>query len=252
MDNANVTSSRGTIIKVPDTTPGVIYANGKHLEFKIEGVWKSPVAPAPNQTVDLAFSGDGCICAITVVDSQQLAKERLNLLGGAAQEHGKEAAKLAKQGVGAMAARMGKVAFGAAVLVWIVWFLFPAAGLSGGGGGPSQSYTFWSLLGTDFSSVLSLMGSGTSHGLFSMIGLIAILAPFAAPFIPTAWARYLNAAPLAYVLIAWIAIYLNQNKAFSDLAKIAGASPFSFSWGIFLLAIAAVVLAAGALRQPAV
>ena len=47
--------------------------------------------------------------AITVVDAQQVAKERLSQLGGAAQEHGKEAAKLAQQGIGAMAARMGKV-----------------------------------------------------------------------------------------------------------------------------------------------
>ena len=81
-----------------------------------------PSAPPPAYTPP---------AAITAVDSQQLAKERLNRLGGAAQEQGKEAAKLAQQGIGAMAARMGKVAFGAAVLLWIAWFLLPAASLSG-------------------------------------------------------------------------------------------------------------------------
>ena len=187
---------------------------------------------------------------ITVVDSQQLAKERLNQLGGAAQEHGKEAAKLAQQGIGAMAARMGTVAFGAAVLLWIAWFLLPAASLSGRAVA-SDSYTFWGLIGTNFTNML-LMERATSHGLFSIIGLVAIAAPFAAPFIQTAWARYLNAVPLAYVMVAWIAIYINENSAFGVIAKEEGVSPFSLGWGIFVVTIAAIVLAAGVLKKPTV
>ena len=187
--------------------------------------------------------------AVTVLDSQQLAKERLNQLGGAAQVHGKEAAKLARQGIGAMAARMGKVAFGAAVLLWIAWFFFPAASLSGRVVVP-QSYTFWGLIGTNFTNML-LMQRATSHGLFAIIGLVASAAPFAAPFIQTAWARYLNAAPLAYVLVAWVAIYLNEHSAFGVIAIEEGANPFALSWGIFVLTIAAIVLAAGALKKPA-
>jgi hypothetical protein len=37
----------------------------------------------------------------------QLAKERLNQLGGAAQEQGKQAADMARKGFGVLAARMG-------------------------------------------------------------------------------------------------------------------------------------------------
>ena len=170
--------------------------------------------------------------AITVVDSHQAAKERLNQLGGAAQQHGKGAAKLAQQGIGGMVARMGKVAFGAAVLLWIAWFLLPAASLSGRRV-LTQSYTFWGLIGTNFTNML-LMQRATSHGLFAIIGLIAIAAPFAAPFIRTAWARYLNAAPLAYVLVAWVAIYLNEHSAFGVIAIEEGANPFALSWGIFV------------------
>ncbi len=188
--------------------------------------------------------------AVTVVDSQQPTPERLNQLGSAAQEHGKEAAKLARQGIGALVARMGKVAFGAAVLLWIAWFLLPAASLSGRAVYP-QSYTFWGLIGINFTDML-LMQPAISHGLFAILGLIASAAPFAAPFIQTAWARYLNAAPLAYVLAAWIAIYINENSAFGVIAKEGGVSPFSLSWGIFVLTAAAIVLAAGALKKPAV
>lgn len=207
MSPANVTKLRGTIIKVPDATPGIVFANGQQQNFTLERVWKSAVAPAPNQTVEVEFDAVGAITAITVVDAQQLAKERFNQLGGIAQEHGKEAAKRAQEGVGALAGRMGKVAFGAALLLWVAWFFLPAAGLAGGMTA-SQSYTFWGLLGTDFNSLLGMVGAGGGHGLFAVIGLIAIVAPFAAPFIQTAWSHYLNAAPLAYILIAWIAIYI--------------------------------------------
>jgi hypothetical protein len=250
--NPDISSKlRGTIIKVPDSGPGLLFANGRQMSFSLEGIWKSPVAPAINMTVDLDLDGAGAIRAITVVDSQQIAKERLNQLGGVAQEQGKQAAKLAQQGIGALAARMGAVPLGAAVLLWLAWFFFPAAGVAGGLTAP-LSFSFWGLLGTDFNNPLTVMGGGSSHGLLAILGLIAIAAPFAAPFLRTAWSRYLNAAPLAFVLIGWMAIYLNESKVFGDVAKITGANPFSFSWGIFVLLIAALVLAAGALKRPAV
>jgi len=184
----------------------------------------------------------------TVVDSQQLAKD-LKQLGGVAEEQGKVAAKLAGQGIGAMAARMGMVAFGAEVLLWIAWFLLPAANISGRAV-RAESYTFWELIGTDFTNIL-LMQPSYSHGLFTIIGLIACAAPFAAPFIRTAWARYLNAAPLAFVLAAWIQIYFNEHAAFGVIAVEEEVNPFALNWGIYVLTAAALILAAGALRKPA-
>ena len=141
MNGANPSKSRGTIIKVPDATPGILFANGQQQYFTLERVWKSPTAPAVNQTVDVESDSAGVLTAITVVDSQQLNKERLNELSGVAQERGKEAAKLAQQGVGALAARMGAVALGATVLVWLAWFFFPSAAIAGGMVG-SESFTF--------------------------------------------------------------------------------------------------------------
>ncbi len=251
MNNANASKSRGTIIKVPDATPGIIFANGQQQFFTLERVWKSPVAPAANQTVDVEFDSAGVLTAMTVVDQQQLNKERLTQLGGAAQERGKEAAKLAKQGIGALAARMGAVALGAAVLLWVAWFLIPAASVAGGGT-ESVSFTFWNLLGTDFNNPESILNRGSDHGLFGFLGLIAIAAPFAAPFIRAAWSKYLNAAPLVYFVIGFLAIYVNENRAIGDLTKTGVPNPLSWAWlGIFVLVIAAAVLAAGALKKPA-
>lgn len=241
---------RGTVVKVPDANPGLLFANGQQKSFVMEGVWRSPQAPAPNMTVDVEVDGGGRITGITAVDPQQIARERMQQLSGVAQERGKEAAKLAQQGVGALAARMGKVALGATVLVWIAWFFLPAATF-GGGLTAAANLTFWNLLGIDFNSPLAVLGNASEHGFLAFLGLACIVAPFVAPFITAPWSKYLNAAPLGIVAVGFIAIYMEENKAFGELTKLGAPSPFSWSWGIFVLGVAALVLAGGALKKPA-
>lgn len=241
---------RSTIVKVPDASPGLLFLNGQQKQFTLEGVWKSPVAPAANMTVDVEVDGGGAITAITVVDSNQIVKERLNQFGGVAQEQGKEAAKLAKQGIGALAARMGAFALGAAVAVWIAWFFLPSASVDGGGPSP-MSLSFWNLLGVDFNNPQSMLAGSGEHGLFAFLGFLCIVAPFAAPFLHAPWAKYLNAAPLAFFIVGFITLYLNVNKTFGDMVKAGITSPFSWSWGLFVLGLASLALAAVAMKKPA-
>src|SRR5262245_48626488 len=105
MSILGTTISRGTIIKVPDASPGLVIVNGEQRWFGLDGVWRSPVAPAINMTVDVELNEAGSALGITVVDAQQLTEEKLAAIGGlggsAAQEQGKGAAEVAKQGVGA-------------------------------------------------------------------------------------------------------------------------------------------------------
>ncbi len=244
---------RTTIIKVPDASPGLVFINGQQKSFTLGGVWKSPVAPAANMTVDVDLDGGGNITGVTVVDQKQANKERMEQLSGVAQQKGKEAAKLAQEGVGALAARMGKVQLGAAVLFVIGFFFFPAASLMAGFGA-AKSLSLWDLSGIDFSSLAGLAaleGAGGGHGIFAILGLIAIAAPFAVPFIKTPWIHYLNAAPLAYLLLSFITTYYQTNKAFGDLTKMGAPNPFSWSWGLYLLGVVGLVLAAHALKPPA-
>lgn len=239
---------RGKIIKVPDATPGLVVVNGQQKPFTLEGVWKSPVAPAANMTVDVDLDASGSVTAVTVVDAQQLAREQMKQLSGVAQERGKEAAEMARQGIGALAARMGAVALGSAVLVWVAWFLFPAASIDAGGG--RMSYSFWKLIGLDFNNLESL-ATGGNHGFFSLIGLIAIAVPFAVPFVRAAWSKYLNAAPLAYVVLGLIIMFSKEHSAFKMIVENAGMNPFSWSGMIIVLLAAAAVLAYEAVKKPA-
>lgn len=240
---------RGTIVKVPDAGPGLLMIGGQQKPFTLEGIWRSPVAPAVNMTVDVDLDASGSVAAVTVVDAQQRAKEQMRQLGGVAQERGKEAADIAKQGIGALAARMGAVALGSAVLVWVAWFFFPVASIDTGGG--RISYSFWNLIGVDFKNLESV-ATGGSHGFFSLIGLIAIALPFAAPFVQATWSRYLNAAPLAYIVLGLIIMFGKEHSAFKEIAQNAGMNPFSWhAMGLIVLLVVAAALAYQGVQKPA-
>ena len=148
MGGEGVSKIRGTVLKVPDTSPGLVSVNGQQKPFNLAGVWRSPVAPAVNMVVEVESDASGAIIGLSAVDAQQLAKERLDQFSGVAQERGKQAAEIAKQGVDALAARMGKVALGATVLLWIAWFLLPAYNVNMII--DSKSFTYWEFLGIDF------------------------------------------------------------------------------------------------------
>lgn len=236
---------RGAVIKVPDAAPGILAVGGRQQPFSLEGVWKSAVAPAPNQTVEVELDNAGTLMSITVLDPQQLAKERLTELGGIAQERGKEVAAHLQLLLGALAARMGIVTLAAAVLVWIAWYLFPSAGISVGGE-DIPSFSFATLLGTNLADQGAWLNPGHSRALLRYLGLIAIAAPFAAPFIRTPWSRYLNVAPLAAVLIGWMVIHENE---LSGPGQLGADNPFAFRWGFYLLLVASLALAASALKK---
>jgi hypothetical protein len=67
---------RGTVIKVPDATPGLLVSGGRQFPFQIAGIWRSPAAPAANQTLDIELDERGALLALTVVDGQQGSARR--------------------------------------------------------------------------------------------------------------------------------------------------------------------------------
>jgi hypothetical protein len=262
---------RGTIIKVPSNTPGLLVVDGAQKSFVLEGVWRAAVAPSLNQVVDVEVDSAGTVVSVTAVDPQQIAKERLNQLGGAAQEQGKQAADLARKGIGALAARMGKVSLGAAVALWIAWFFLPALKFSMFMG--ATSFTFWDVLGAN----VGQRGLGVeSHGLFALLGVAAIAAPFAAPFLRHPRARFLYAAPAAYFVLACLKIRWSIGSAANTAGQMGAATglmtpelqkyiddmtktavkammdAISVGFGTYVILAASIVLAVQAFKAPAV
>jgi len=244
---------RGTIIKTPDSSPGLLVVEGQQKTFTLEGAWKSPVAPMVNMAVDIELDGAGFITGLTAVDSQQAAREKLKQIGGAAQEHGTVAVERARQGIGALAARMGKVALAVTVILWIAWFFTPALTIGEGLSNASKSFTFWDLVGLDPNT--NIVTTPASHGLFGLLGLLAIAAPFGSPFMRNPKARYLYAMPLGYLVIAVFVILSDFNTFFghiySSLADAMKVLSFSFGYGTYVLVITSLFLAARVLKRPA-
>lgn len=247
MTTAIASTARGTIVKVPDITPGLLFVKGEQAPFTLEGRWRSPVAPAANMPVDVDFDHNGAIVGIAVVDREQLARERLDQLGGLAQQHGKRAAGMARKGLGALAGRMGAAPFAATIVLWTAWFLLPAVSIESFV--TNESLTFWQLLARDLRDPLNLPGG---HGLWAFIGLLAIAAPAAAPFAQHPHARYLNAAPLVYLLLAALKLRWDISRVFDDpeISK-AFLDAISFGIGAWVLGLAALFLAAHAFRTRA-
>lgn len=242
---------RTTIIKVPDATPGLLFINGQQRGFTLERLWQSPVAPTANMPVDVELDSTGAIVSITAVDGSAAKKEQMDHLKAQAAEQGKAAADAAKKGVLSLAEKMGWMALGAGVLFWIDWFALPSAGVVSPIG-PSTTFTFWGLLGIDFGNPMTAMAGGSDHGLFSIIALAMIAAPFVVPFIKQIpYSKYLNAAPLAAIIIGGIWLYTNVNKAFGELKQLGADNPFSLSWGFYLLVVLGLVLALPALKKDA-
>jgi hypothetical protein len=238
--------SRGTIIKVPDATPGLLMVDGQQLTFVLEGRWKSPMAPAANMVVEVDLNDAGVISSITAVDSQQLAREKLDQLSGLAQQHGKEAAAIAKQGVGALALRMGTPTLVAAVAVWVAWFFMSAFSVEFFL--VSRSFTFWQILGISEATLSNPAAS--DHGFFALIGLVAIAAPFAVPFVGHPRAKLLNAAPLAYIVAAIVGLLWRINSASgsaggnSDFARGMAREVASAAWEALSIGLGTYVLIA--------
>jgi hypothetical protein len=243
---------RANILRAPGDSPGLLFVNGQQWPFTLENVWKSPVAPSVNMAVNVDFDGQGNIVGITAADTQPAARETVNQIGGSAQQQGKQAAEMARQGVGTLASRMGKVALGAAVILWIAWFFMPAIILSVSGlsfigqEGQSRSITFWDALALDPSNN---MNPG-SHGVLSMVVIVGIVAPIAASFLRQRWARFLYAAPLACVVLAWFTIQngldqvnaaMRQQAAGGIALAVGQMSP---AYGTFVIGLASLVLAA--------
>ena len=271
---------RANILRTPGDRPGLLFVNGQQWPFTLENVWKSPVAPSVNMAVNVDFDGQGNIIGITAADAQTAGLETINQIGDAAQQQGKQAAEIARQGVGTLASRMGKVALGAAVLLWIAWFFMPV--LSVKQLAVARPITIWDLLALDLSNeMLPLQLVPGSHGLLSIIGLLAIAAPFAAAFIRRPRAKFLYAMPLAFVVLMVVATAWNTSQAIDqagDMAKrnvtVVQGNPrwnlqqqqamqgvtdrleqalmddVSVDYGAFVIAIASILLAIQTLKRP--
>lgn len=198
---------RGTIVQVPgENQPGLIVADGgKQIPFHLAGVWQSTVAPATNQSVEIALDPEGMAIRIAVVDVQTLAKEKFDkaqalvrekfrqLPGGQA---GNQSGAPA-DAVRTYAARMGKYAMICCAALIAAWFGLSVASVTGDMFGSRKGLSVSDLLG-----LASGMRPSGHLGFFGFLGLVAVLLPWAAPLVRSRVAGLFFCAPLAMLIVA--------------------------------------------------
>ena len=131
-----------------------------------------------------------------------------------AQQQGKEAAEIAKQGVGALATRMGTATLVATVVLWVAWFFLPAVKVEFFL--LNRSFTFWEFLALDMANPQSPTGS---RGLLGLLGMLCLVAPVARPFVRHARARYLIAAPLAFITLSTLLVFWRLSRGAGDIGE---------------------------------
>jgi hypothetical protein len=245
---------RATLIKLPDATPGLLIVAGMQKTFWLEGTWQAAAAPVVGMTLEVELTAEGEVARIFALDVQQVALEQ-----------GKQFANLAQHGLGIVTARMGKLALSATLALWLGWFFLPAFDLG------FASLTLWNVLGVDTSSAFTLMRGTSGHGVLSLVGLLALAAPAAVPFLKSARASWLYAAPLAFLLLLLAKVGLGiyqANHAAAEMQQQLGGGLneaaqamqsaaqevmlksllSALGWGLLVVVLASVALFVQALR----
>lgn len=203
-----VKERRGKITKVPDQTPGVIFSDGEQLFFDIPSVWMSQDAPQIGMIVAFLVGEHGSVISAHPVDAQTIAKEKMQDVKEKLIAHGGTSKNLALEMLSDLNKKMGTPRLLASLFYGIAFFFMPFFSIE------IRSFTPWNTLGAI--SLLSSGGTSDGHGLIGFLGIIALLAPFASPFIKQWWATFLNLAPVLYIVIFCLSLWLEIHEAISS------------------------------------
>jgi len=168
---------RGKILRDTSLGDGLLAIEGRQYPFRLDGRWKSDVAPKTDMVVEVAFSGADEVASITAVTDTQLAREQAELALSAVKEKG----ALLASGV---VARFGVELLAAMALLLLGWFVLNTISIQ-----LSSSYgigiSFWQTLAVinSPSGVMNAFGAGGGNGggIYSALALLALAGPLA-PF----------------------------------------------------------------------
>ena len=196
-------TKRGRVLRDTNIGPGVITVEGKQYSFLLEGMWRSEVPPRPGMTVDVNFDAEGAPAEVYAVSENQVVKEQAQKEFHGTVRHGATIGEFARgpAETSQYVARRGRFSpFTLAVelILLVAFFVLPNLRL---GAFVSRSLSGWEAVGPDPQTQMT-----TAHGVLSLLAILCLLAPIAAPFLKQAWARWLYAAPLSFVVLACIAI----------------------------------------------
>jgi hypothetical protein len=181
-------TKRGRILRDTNIGPGLLTVDGTQYTFLLEGMWKSEVPPRAGMSVDVLFDQTGTPEGVYAVSETQIAKEQAQKTFSGILQQGESVR-------GGLRSRFGIGTIVAEVLMLICFFFLP--NLEMGNAYTSRRVNGWDAIGLDPNTMMT-----NDHGLLSLLAVLCLLAPFGVPFLRQRWSRWLNAAPLAFVVLA--------------------------------------------------
>lgn len=203
---------RGRILRDTNAGPGIVTSDGKQFSFTLEGMWMSDIPPRPGMSVDLTFNDEGVPVALRAVPENQVAKEQAQqALAGARTQGTALASKLQ--------ARFGAPLLIAVAVLVVGWFFVDSLSLQGA----RMQFTFWQLLGFagDGQALYSLLDKNTttSSGMYGVLALIALAAPFAHFFWKDRRAALGGCLPLLVMILVAFEVRSSFRSAFERGAQ---------------------------------
>jgi hypothetical protein len=189
---------RGRIIKLPDSTPGIIFA-GRQRQFVVDSRWQAPLAPAQNMLVEISLDAVDGVAAIYAVADSQLAEEQVKQAAAFASAKSQEFTQLLKS-------RAGTATIAATAALFISWFFFDFLTVTLPFAGKFHA-SFWkyiALLNTAMDASDNPIGVLTgrpelSSGVYGVLLVLALLSPL----LPVVWkdkrAQLGGAGPLVFL-----------------------------------------------------
>ncbi len=208
-------TARGRVLRDTAGGDGLLSIEGTQYPFRLEGMWRSDLAPKANMPVDVEFDDGGAIAAIRAVDSAAAAREQAAKVAAQAGVAAKQAGEAAKQAaaefrakglpvVTAYAQLVGVKTLVTMALLLVGWFFL--ATVSVDLMGDKMSATFY-----DVMRVLNNPQNGLATiarqsragaGFYGFLTIIVLLAPLLPHLLKTrrSWLAY--CAPATWMLLA--------------------------------------------------
>ncbi len=221
-------NKRGRILRDTSSGVGLISSEGHQYEFKLEGVWKSDIAPVQSMVVEFELDTNNNVISIQAVSESQLAKEQAEKALEALK--GKSTAAFDD-----LSSRVGKSVLFATAALFVSWVFLNAITIQVT---ESMKYgvTFWKILGiVNASGGLNALqnGGGGDTGIYGFLGFLALAGPFISQFWKDPKSHLGNCLPLILMLFVGVSIYMSiqdgMNSAGSLGAAFGGAEAGKFA-----------------------
>lgn len=209
-------TAKGRVLRDTTHGEGLMSVEGNQYTFRLEGMWKSDMAPKVNMQVEVDFDDAGSVVAVRGVDPAAAAREQAAQMAAKASETTKKlAAELQAKGgpmmekalpvVQKYTGLIGIPTLVALVAIFFGWWIFSALVIELF---TRETVTFYQVMGllNNPESGIEALGSGRrpGTGLYGIVTFIAWLAPLLPHFVPIRqlWLAYF--APIGWMGLAYV------------------------------------------------